>query len=335
MIRRRTLLATPATLASTSALAQLLPGEGPPRPGVRKRIAILATGTPVELVWIERFRSALARHGWVEGRNLTIDRRYFGDDTSLLQRHADEVVASRPDAIFAPATAAVVPLMNRTKDIPIVFALPVDPVAEGIAESYRRAGRNATGLSGAAIDHFNSVGKRMELLREVRPTIGHVAFLAWRDHPAREMVLPAVAAAAAHLGVKSTTYLIGHADEIESAIDSAVRDGADGALVQWDNFSVVNRRRYVEALDRARLPAIWTIRPDAEAGGLMSYGARIEDNYPRAAFYVDRILRGVNPAELPIEQPRYYDLILNQKTVDKLGITFPFTILIRAEDIIE
>jgi putative ABC transport system substrate-binding protein len=237
------------------------------------------------------------------------------------------------DVFVAEATPAVQAARNATKTIPIVMAAAADPVGTGFVASLARPGGNITGLSMMMPD---LAGKRLELLREVLPGVAHVAFLAHGADPAHRRFLQETQVAAQKLGVQIQPVVVRGPDEFEGAFSAMVRERA-GALIVQPFFVIVpeQRRRVVDLAARNRLPAISDFREFADAGALMSYGPHRPDHIRRAATYVDKILRGAKPADLPVEQPTRFELVINMKTARALGLTLPQSVLIRADHVIQ
>jgi ABC-type uncharacterized transport system substrate-binding protein len=277
------------------------------------------------------FAQALRQSGWSEGRNLRIDTRWStaGD----VHRHAAELVALAPDALVAATgTATVAPLLQATRSVPIVFVTVVDPVGAGFVASLARPGGNATGFT---IYEYSMSGKWLELLKEIAPRVTRAAVL--RDPAVASGIgqFGAVQIVAPSLGVEVTPVDIRDAGEIERAV-SAFASGSNGGLIVTGSAGAIAHRELIATLAaRHRLPAVYPARYSLKAGGLVSYGPDLLDQFRRAADYVDRILRGEKPADLPVQAPTKYELVINLKTAKALGFEIPSSVLARADEVIE
>ena len=243
---------------------------------------------------------------------------------------AAELVRLKVDVIVAYAEPAIQGAKNATKTIPIVMGSSADPVGTGLVTSLARPGGNITGVSGMLPD---LAGKPLQLLRELLPGVARVAFLAARRETAARLFLEETQVAGQKLGVQIQPVIVKGPEEFEGAFAAVIKERA-GALVVEPIFTEY-RRRIVDLAARHRLPAVSDWREFAEAGGLMSYGPNAPETYRRAATYVDKILKGAKPADLPVEQPTRFELVINMKTAKALGLTFPPTILIRADQVIQ
>ena len=279
--------------------------------------------------WVAAFVQRLRELGWIEGRNIAIEYRWAEARSERYGEIAAELVQSKVDVIVT--TAPAFPAVQRvTSVIPIVFALsPADPVAAGFVASLARPGGNATGLSMLSPD---TAGKRLELLREIVPGIRRLAVMVNLGFPAAVQEGSEAHAAASALGLEVVKLEIRRPQDIASSFESLK---ADALYVTADPLFNANRIRINTFALSARLPTIYPFREHVEAGGLMSYGVNIPDLFRRAAGYVDRILRGAKPADLPVEQPIKFDLIVNLSTAKALGLTVPESFLVRADGVIE
>jgi ABC-type uncharacterized transport system substrate-binding protein len=302
------------------------------QPAKRPTVGILGTSTPAAWrPWISAFVQRLAELGWIEGRTVAIEARWAEGNSERFAEIAAELVRQKVDVIVTSGAAA--PAAKQvTSAIPIVFMLANDPVGTGIVASLSRPGGNVTGLSSQSRD---LAGKRLELLREVIPDLRSLAVLVnVTSASGRGAEVPAVTAAAGPLGIKTIILDVRQAEEIEPAIASL--GGRAGAVyVVQDPLFIAARDRISASTMGARLPSIHGAREFVEAGGLMSYGASFPDIFRRAANYVDKILRGAKPGDLPIEQPTKFDFVLNQTTARTLGLNLPATLLARADEVIE
>jgi putative tryptophan/tyrosine transport system substrate-binding protein len=328
-MRRReviTLLGGAAVAWPLAALAQ--------QPAKLPTIGFLGTQTPTaQSSWTAAFVQRLRELGWIDGRTVTIEYRWAeGEGRSA--RYAEiaaEFVALKVDVIVTNGTATVIAAKQTTSVIPIVFASAGDPVGNGLVVSLAQPGGNVTGLSVQAPD---LASKRLELLREVVPGLRHLAILANAANPIFVPEMAEVQAAARTLGLEVATSKIGRADDIAPAID-AFKGRADALYVFPDPLVDTNRNLIDTLALDARLPTMHGQRDFVEAGGLMSYGSNYEDLWRRAAEYVDKIFHGTKPADIPIEQPTKFDLVINLKTAKALGLTVPHNLLVLADEVIE
>jgi putative tryptophan/tyrosine transport system substrate-binding protein len=283
---------------------------------------------------IAQFVQVLASLGWTEGRNIQIDHRYAAGDVGRTHAFAKELVGLAPDVLFTSSTPTSAALWRETKSIPIVFAQVSDPIGEGFVASLARPGGHMTGLT-----NFEPSlgGKWLEILREIAPAVSRVALLfnpqtspgggSYYSRP--------IEAAAAALGMQPITMPVHAADDVEPAVKSFARDPNGGLLVLSDVFSVVNRKVIIGSAAQHRLPAIYFFQFFVTDGGLVSYGVDRNESFRRAAAYVDRILRGAKPSDLPVEAPTKFELVINVKTAKALGLEVPPSLLARADEVIE
>ena len=326
MIRREfiTLLGGAAVAWPLAASAQ--------QPAKMPTIGFLGAATAsVWRPWTAVFVQRLSELGWVEGRTVAIEYRWAEGRPERYAEIAADFVRLKVDVIVTVASA-VPAVKQATSVIPIVFALAIDPVRGGLVASLARPGGNVTGISNQGYD---LAGKRLELLREVRPNLRRVAILANVGFPESVLEMGEVEVAARALGLEVAKLEIRRAEDIGPAFE-ANNGQADGLYVVVDALVAANRTRIITFALAARLPAIFnTGAYVVEAGGLMSYGPNFLDLYRRTAEYVDRILRGTKPADLPIQQPTKFDLVINLTTAKALGLTVPATLLARADEVIE
>jgi ABC-type uncharacterized transport system substrate-binding protein len=279
------------------------------------------------------FLQGLAQLGWTDGRNVRIDTRWATTNADDLRRHAAELAALAPDVLVAASgTATVAPLLQATRTVPIVFVAVVDPVGAGFVASLARPGGNATGFT---MFEYGLSGKWLELLKEIAPSITRAAVL--RDPAVASGIgqFAAVQAVAPSLGVELTPVDARDVPEIERAVSVFARSGNSGLIVTPS--PVANRHRDLIATlaARHRLPAVYGSGHYVAAGGLISYGPDLIDQYQRAAGYVDRILRGEKPADMPVQAPTKFELVINLKTAKMLGLTVPDNLLVTANEVIE
>jgi putative ABC transport system substrate-binding protein len=271
--------------------------------------------------FIAAFREGLQKLGWVEGRNIRIDTRWAAGDTELMQRFAKELVALQPDLILSHLTPTTIALLQQTRTIPIVFALVADPIGSGFVASFARPGGNVTGF---IFTEPTMAGKWLELLKEIAPRVTRVAML---FHPATatyaEYWLNPFKAAAPSFAVEAIAAPVRNGSELESIIAAQAREPNGGLIAMPDSFTDAHRVEITSLAARYRLPAIYPFRFFAEVGGLLSYGVDRTDNFRRAAKYVDRILKGEKPAEIPVQAPINFELVVNLKTAKALGLDVP------------
>ena len=280
------------------------------------------------------FQDGLRDLGWVNGQNLVIEYRFADGDVDRLAALASELVRLRVDVIAAGATPAVAAAKNATRAIPIVMFLPIDPIGSGLVDSLARPSGNITGLSASAGPQI--YGKQLQLLKDAFPRISRVAVLVNRaTSPFTVTGLKEADLAARALGIRQHIVEVRDPRELDSAFAALTTFRADAIFVPADPLFFQHRTRLAELAAKSRLPAMWGIRDQAEAGGLMAYGVNLRDLSRRAATYVDKILKGAKPADLPVEQPTKFELVINLKTAKALGLTIPPTVLGRADQIIE
>ena len=280
------------------------------------------------------FREGLDRLGWVEDRNTRFDTRWAtADDAEARQRFAKELVALQPDLILSNNTPTTAALLQQTRAIPIVFATVSDPVGSGFVTSLARPGGNVTGFQTAV---GSLAGKWLELLKEIAPSVSRVAFLFSRATASyAEAYLNPFKAAAASLAVEAIAAPVRDISELESVVAAQARAPSGGLIVMPDSFTDVHRAEITSLAARYSLPAVYPRRIFAELGGLLSYGVDQFDNYRRAASYVDRILKGERPSELPVQAPIKFELVINLKAAKALGLDVPVHLQQRADEVIE
>jgi putative ABC transport system substrate-binding protein len=294
-------------------------------------IGFLGSGTAAaQSQWTAAFVQRLRELGWSEGRNVAIEYRWGEGRSERFAEIAAEFVLLKVDVILTHNTPPVLAAKQATSVIPIVFATAGDPVGTGVVASLARPGGNVTGLSAGSTD---VVGKRLELLREVMPGLRRLAILA-SDSPHLVQEIGEVQRAARTLALEVATFEIRRIEDIAPAFET-LKGSADALYVISDPVTVSNRVRINTLALGARLPTMHSVREPVEAGGLMSYGANWSDMFRRAADYVDKVLRGAKPADIPVEQPTKFDLIINLTTAKVLGLDIPPTLLARADEVIE
>jgi putative ABC transport system substrate-binding protein len=296
------------------------------------RIGVLSPGMSGESPPLQAFRQGLRDVGYVEGHNLVILWKFGEDSIDRLKILADEIIGSRVDVIFAINTSAAFAAKNATSTIPIVVTRVSDPIRTGLVASLSHPGGNVTGLTTISEE---LEGKRLELLREVLPRLARVAVLWNATNPGHSMNVLEMEAAAAQLGLQVFTIGIKRADELPAAIESAA-DAHAGALFVIDDLVISSYQQIILALTRkAKLPVISQFRDFAVAGGLMAYGPNNDEMFRRAALFVDKILKGAKPADLPVQAPIRFELVINLKTARTLGLDVSPTLLARADEVIE
>src|SRR5262245_60765046 len=283
--------------------------------------------------WLAALRDDLQKLGWIEGRNLHLDARWGGTDMNLLQRLAKEIVAAEPDVIFSSSSSPTRILMQETDIIPIIFGNIVDPVGQGIVTSMARPGANVTGF----VNLEPSVtGKYLELLKQIAPRVSHAAiFYNPATAPYHEIYLKPFKDAPASLGVVAMVAPIRDLAELESVMAMQARESNHGLIAMPDGFNTFNYREIVALAARYKLPTVYSDLVTARAGGLLAYGNDIADNYRRAATYVDRILKGEKPGDLPVQFPVKFTLVINLKTAKALALEVPLHLEQLADEIIE
>jgi putative tryptophan/tyrosine transport system substrate-binding protein len=279
------------------------------------------------------FTTELQLLGWVEGGNVQIDTRYAGGDVQRANAIGKELAASKPDVLVAQSPISLAALRSETKTIPIVFALVSDPIGAGFVGNFARPGGNITGFTSF---EPSAASKWLELLKEIAPQVERVAFICNPDtEPAYATYLRHVEAAASSFAMNLTPFPVHDIGEIERAISLQAHKPGGGLVVPPDVFTIVNSGKIVEFATRERLPAVYWLTFAATLGGLIGYGINPSDVMRRSASYVDRILRGAVPGELPIQAPTKFEMAINLTTARALGLAIPQSLLIRADEVIE
>jgi putative ABC transport system substrate-binding protein len=330
MIRGNTLIA----VLALSIVASPFASEAQPAAKVA-RIGYLAANLTASPHLREAFLQGLRDLGYIEGRNVVIEYRDAAGKYERFPALVAELVSLKVDVIVVTSTPAAVAVKQATRTIPIVFTWAADPVGSGLVTSLARSGGNITGLSILAPD---IIGKRLELLKQAVPGVSRVAAL-W--HPGdyvermeKDMLTEADRAARA-LGLRLQVVEARGPEDFDRAFSDMTRARADAVTVQSTNIFFIERRRLVDLAAKNRLPAMYLTREFVDAGGLMSYGPNIADLHRRAATYVDKILKGAKPGDLPVEQPTKFELVINLKTAKALGLTIPPSLLVRADHVID
>ena len=329
-MRRRefiTLLGGAAAWPVAAARAQ------PPEP--MRRIGVLmalTTDDPESQPRLAAFAQGLQQLGWTIGQNIRVDYRWGGGDADALRKYAAELVALAPDVILAHSSGSLAPLLQATRTVPIVFTIVADPVGAGYVESLARPGVNATGFTSF---EYGTSAKWLELLKQIAPSVMRVAVLRESTLSSGIGQLAAIQAVAPSLGVELRPVDTRDASEIERAITAFAQGPNGGLIVTGSPATVAHRKVIIMMAARHGLPAVYSYPLFVTQGGLIAYGPDSVDSFRRAAGYVDRILKGEKPADLPVQAPTKYALVINLKTAKALGITVPPTLLARADEVIE
>jgi putative tryptophan/tyrosine transport system substrate-binding protein len=300
-----------------------------------RRIGVLNPAAADDAVFQARlgaFQQELALLGWSIGRNVRIDIRWASTNAAEIRRQAAELVALAPDVILAAGDSTVPSLLQATRTVPIVFAVVTDPVGAGYVDSLARPGGNVTGFMNF---EFGQSGKWLDLLKEIAPTVRRVAVLRDPVNPAQIAQFGAIQAVAPSLSLEVIPVNMRDAGEIEQSVKTFARSPNGGLVVAASGTAVRYRDLIITLAAQNKLPAVYWERFFVAAGGLISYGADLIDNYRRAAGYADRILKGEKPADLPVQAPTKYELVINLKTAKALGLTVPQSLLARADEVIE
>jgi ABC-type uncharacterized transport system substrate-binding protein len=297
-------------------------------------IQVVAENDPEAQARITAFQQGLAALDWVEGRNIRIIYRFAAaGDAARIQTHVAELVSSAPDLIVAGGTPVIAALKQATSTIPIVFAIVNDPVGQGFITSLARPGGNITGFT---FIEFEMVGKWLELLKEMAPAVRRAALIFNPETgPFYPVFLRQFGAVPASIGTELAAAPVHSRADLEATIATLTRESDGGLIVAADAFNAAHRPLIMQWVERHRLPSIYYLRQAVVEGGLMSYGPDLADIVRRSASYVDRILRGANPADLPVQQPTKFELAINLKTAKALGLTVPPTLIARADEVIE
>ena len=305
------------------------------QPERMRRIGVLmnlAADDPESQARIGALLQGLQEFGWSIGRNVRIDYRWAAGDAGRLRSHAAELVALAPDVILANANPSVEVLQQTARAMPIVFVAVTDPVGTGVVASLARPGGNTTGFTSA---EFSMSAKWLELLKEVAPGVTRAAVLQDPGNPGSIPQFAAIQSVAPSLGVDLSTIFLRDAGEIEGAVAAFARAPNGGLIATRTSGAIGHRNLIITQAAKLRLPAVYPLRLFVTAGGLASYGPDIVDQCRRAASYVDRILKGAKPADLPVQAPTKYELTINLKTAKTLGLTVPDSVLARADEVIE
>jgi putative tryptophan/tyrosine transport system substrate-binding protein len=328
-MRRRDFVTLLGGMAAAPLAARAQQGERMRRIGV---LLPAAADDAQFQTFVGAFLQALTLLGWTIGRNVRIDTRWATTNAAEIRRHAAELAALAPDVILAHGASTVGPLLQATRSVPIVFPVAGDPVGAGFVDSLARPGGNATGFM---LFEFSLGGKWLELLKQIAPGVTRAAVLRDPTVGSGTSLFAAVQTVAPSLRVEVSPVNMRDAGEIERAVAAFARSPNGGLIVTPSGPAFVHRDLIVTLAARHKLPAVYYERSFAAAGGLVSYGASEVDQYRQAAGYVDRILKGEKPADLPVQAPTKYELVINLKTAKALGIEIPPMLLARADEVIE
>ena len=324
------------TFLGGAAAAWPLAARGQQGERMRRIGVLVGGGTDVDDLdtqnRIGAFQQGLQQLGWIDGHNVQIDIRAGAGDADHIRRYAEELVALAPDVILATGAAAVAPVLKATRTVPVVFTTVVDPVGAGFVDSLARPGGNVTGFVSF---EYGLSAKWLELLKEIAPQVTRVAVIRDPDISAGTGQFGAIQTAAPSFGLDLIAVSPREAGEVERAIAAFARTPNGGLITTSSALAVVRRDLIIGLAARYKLPAVYHRRLFAASGGLISYGPEIIDQLHRAAGYVDRILKGEKPADLPVQAPTKYELVINLKTAKALGLTVPPTLLARADEVIE
>jgi putative ABC transport system substrate-binding protein len=300
-----------------------------------RRIGVLlgATADDMEFqAWVGAFRQALQELGWIDGRNVRIDTHWATFNVAGIRKHAEELAALAPDDILAPGASTVGPLLQATRTVPVVFPIMADPVAGGFVDSLARPGGNTTGFM---LFEYSISGKWLELLKQIAPDVTRVAVLGDTSTPTGPAQFGVIQAVAPSLRVEVTSLNKRDAGEIERTVTAFARSPNGGLIVTAGGRALLNRDLIIKQAALHKLPAIYFDRSFVAAGGLISYGPDRIDMWRKAAGYVDRILKGEKPADMPVQAPTKYQLVINLKTAKALGLDVPMHLQQTADEVIE
>jgi putative ABC transport system substrate-binding protein len=300
-----------------------------------RRIGVLmniAADSPEAPGRVGALAQGLAERGWTIGGNVQVDYRWYAGDADASRKYAEELIALAPDIFLAAGTLAATALQRAAGPVPVVFILVADPVGAGLVDSLAQPGSNLTGFMNF---EYGTSSKWLDLLKQLAPDLKRAAVLRDRSNPAGTAQFGTIQAAASSLGVELTPINVRDASEIERGIAAVARSANGGLIVTASASAGVNRDLIITLAARHKLPAVYSNRFEVTRGGLLSYGPDRADQYRGAARYIDRILKGEKPADLPVQAPTKYELVINLKTAKALGLTVPPTLLTIADEVIE
>ena len=311
------------------------PSQAHTQPSVATRhlgvLTYLEENDPQSKIYLDAFVQALQKLGWTVGRNLRIDIRWTGGDAERARKHAAELVALAPDVILVAGGRTMVPLQQATHTIPIVFVQVADAVGGGFVKSLAKPGGNASGFTNF---EFDISTKWLELLKQIAPRMTRTAVLRDPNNPSGTGQFGAIQAVAPSLGVEASPIGLSDGREIEGGLNEFGRQPNGGVIVTPNGLAIVHRQLIIRTTTRLKLPAIYPFRFFVDEGGLISYGPDVVDQYRGAAGYVDRILKGQKPADLPVQRSTKVDLVINLKTAEQIGLTVAPNLLARADRVI-
>jgi putative ABC transport system substrate-binding protein len=292
----------------------------------------LKESDPVARAVVAAFQQGLQKLGWTQGRNIAIDVRYATEDREQIRALAVELMGFKPDLMISSSNLVTATLQAEVRTVPLLFIGLVDPIGSGFVTSFARPTGNITGFT----NFDTSMGSKwLETLKEIAPRVEHVGFMMQPETPANVSILKAAEAAAPLLKAKVTPLGVHNADEIERAVSAFAAEPNRGLIIAPHAVTRVNGKLIVELAARHELPAVYAFASFAQAGGLISYGIDLVDQFRQGAVYADRILKGAKPAELPVQSPTKFELVINLKTAKALGLEVPPSLLARADEVIE
>ena len=323
------------TLIGGAATVWPLPARAQ-QPGQIRRIGLLMIVPEGDLQSSadrDALGSGLYSLGWIVGQNVDLEYRWSDGDEALLRKYAAELIATSPDVLMTEGTAAFAAVRRETKSIPTIFVNVSDPVGQGFVASLARPGGNATGFT---LFEWSMATKWVEILRELAPTIRRVGFLFNPvGYPFENLFFQAVRAAADNFKIDAIPIPVEEDAIIERSLAALAQQPDSGLIALHDPFTIKRRNIVIAQVARHRIPAVYTLRAFTQSGGLISYGVDLADPWRKAATYIDRILKGANPGELPVQQPTKFELVINQKTAKAFGLTIPEKLLALADEVIE
>ena len=328
-MRRRDFITLLGGAAALPLAARAQQPDGMRRIGVLMNVAVDDPEAPAR---VGAFSQGLAELGWTIGRNVRIDYRWYAGDADAARKYAAELIALTPDIVLASGTLGVTAIQRVAGPVPIVFALVADPVGAGIVNSLARPAENATGFM---LYEYSLSGKWLELLKQIAPRVTRAAVIREQANAAGIAQFGAIQALAPSLGVQVSPVNVRNVNEIESGIATFARTVNGGLIVTGSATATIHRHLILKLAAQYNLPAIYANRPSVVDGGLISYGPDRVDEYRRAASYVDRVLKGEKPADLPVQAPTKYELVINLKTARALALDVPASVLARADEVIE
>jgi len=319
-------------LLGSAAAAWPLAARGQPAGGPVRAAFLAGSSTPGGKALVDCFRVGLRDSGWIEGKTISIDYRWSEGVAERYSRLAAEVVDQQPDLIVVTSTPGTQAVQRATREIPVVFIGVSDPVVSGIVATLARPGGNITGVSNFLPA---TSGKLLELLKTAAPGISRAGVVHNPSNAGKMLELHELKAAGQSLGIAIEALALRSSEELDGVFKAAADTRCDALVTLQDGVTLANRSRIIAYAEKNRLPAVYQIREFVDAGGLMSYGLNYCEHYRRAAYYVDKILKGAKPADLPVELPTKFELVINLKAAKTLGLTMPQSLLVAAGEVIE